>query len=272
MTHTVDFQPFANGVDANVETQGDYLTDLADATKLGNGLLGNQILLSTRLNKILRQSSMTSAALANAISNILGIDVLDDGSLSTLTANLQSALSKAAVGKQTMNFEARRLTPRSANGCSAIATSNGASDQPDVDYLAFAQSVKTYAQFVIPEMPKRWDLQPFTVAFKWRRGSGTSAANVVWGARALAIRNGDSPVANFGSDATVTAPAQTTTANFALPADTAALTPGGTPAAQCAMFIEVFRDGASGSDTMGSDPAWLSGISIHYTSAAGNDT
>lgn len=176
----------------------------------------------------------------------------------------------AFYGKSSLYLSARELTPRSANGCAAIATSNGASGQPDVPYLAFDGAAKEFAQFVL-KMPKAWDAGAVTFSFDWRRASGTGAADVVWGARALAVSDNDTPVANFGSDATVTSAAKTTTANFVESAETAALTVGGTPAKTDLVFFEVFRDGAAGADTLNAVDAWLSGVTLYYTTNALND-
>lgn len=163
-----------------------------------------------------------------------------------------------------------QIKARSANGAKASAQTAGAANQPDIDYLPFDGATKTYAQFKV-RMPKSWNQGTITAAFSWRRASGTAAANVIWGMRALAVRSGDSPVQNFGSDATVTAAAQTTLANFAISAATGACTPGGTAGSECLLFVEVFRDGANALDTLDAVDAWLSGVTIYYTATGLTD-
>lgn len=110
MTNTVDYLPIANGGSANVESQAQYLIDLASGGSLVNGYLAG-LAKSNQMNKTWRQSSMMTAALANFISSELAIDVLDDGNLTTLIANLTLAIkasSSVVVGS------ARNLTGSAA--------------------------------------------------------------------------------------------------------------------------------------------------------------
>jgi len=94
MTTTVDYKPVAIGGAANVETQAAFAGDTAI---LNNGFTAGTA-LSAKVNKILRQSSMSAAALATFISNALNADVLDDGNLSGLVAQLTSAITTIATG------------------------------------------------------------------------------------------------------------------------------------------------------------------------------
>lgn len=182
----------------------------------------------------------------------------------------EKANSADIPGKMAIPIPASALVPRSANGCAVLATTAGAANQPDVPYLAFDGAAKEYAGFLL-RMPKSWNEGTVTAAFSWRRASGTGAANVVWGIRAVAISDNESPAANFGSDATVTDAANTTTANFNLSGETGACTIAGTPAEGDLVFFEVFRDGASGSDTLNSVDAWLSSVTLFITTTAPND-
>lgn len=191
---------------------------------------------------------------------------------SGVSGNPTLALSATHLpGKTSFQFPAESLRPRATNGCAAIAYSTGAANQPDVGYLAFDGAAKEYATFAF-RMPKSWNEGTVTASFTWRRASGTGAANVVWGIRALAVGDNESPVANFGSDATVTDDAKTTLANFSLSGETGACTVAGTAAAEDQLFLEVFRDGASGSDTLDSVDAWLTNVTLHITVDAFNDT
>lgn len=96
---TVDFLPIANGGGANVESQAQYVIDLAGGGSLATGYIAG-LAKSNQMNKTFRQSSMISAAVANYISQALSIDVLDDGNLATLITNLTNAI-KATVAAQT---------------------------------------------------------------------------------------------------------------------------------------------------------------------------
>lgn len=92
MTNVVDYQPFANGGGANVETQAQYLTDLAAGGSLVNGYAAG-LAKSSQFNKVARQSSMMTAAIANFIATELNTSVLDDGVVATLTTNFTNALT-----------------------------------------------------------------------------------------------------------------------------------------------------------------------------------
>lgn len=176
----------------------------------------------------------------------------------------------ALQGKQTIAMPAGSMRPRSANGCAQLAVTNGAANQPDVPYLAFDGAAKEYAGFYIP-MPKSWDRGTVTARFTGRRASGTGAANVVLGIRAVAVSDDETPAVAFGSDATVTDACNTTLANLQITAETAACTVAGSPAAGDLVFFEIFRDGASGSDTLDAVDWWLTGVELFYATNAGTD-
>ena len=64
MTATNDYQQYAGGSGANVESQAGYLSD----PTLLNGMLPGAV-PSSRLNKIFRQATMAAAALGLMIKN-----------------------------------------------------------------------------------------------------------------------------------------------------------------------------------------------------------
>jgi hypothetical protein len=173
-------------------------------------------------------------------------------------------------GKQAIPIPAVAITPRSANGCGALTFTAGAANQPDVPYLPFDGAAKEYAGFLM-RMPKGWDEGPVTAAFSWRRASGTGAANVVWGIRAVAVSDNETPAVAFGSDATVTDAASTTTANMNVSGETGPCTIGGTPVEGDLVFFEVFRDGAAAGDTLDAVDAWLTEATLFITMNQPND-
>lgn len=90
---TVDYLPIANDPGANVESQAQYLTDVAPGGALEDGYtLG--LVPSNRFNKTIRQSSVMAAALATLASIVLNSDILDDGDVPALTAKLEEAIAK----------------------------------------------------------------------------------------------------------------------------------------------------------------------------------
>lgn len=77
----VDFLPVATAVGANVESQADYDADASRTDGNQSGLANSAL-----ANKMWRQASMMTAAIANLISQRANVDVLDDGDLDALIA------------------------------------------------------------------------------------------------------------------------------------------------------------------------------------------
>lgn len=94
MALEVDYVPWATGVGANVYTPGVYQALATLGSGVEPGLADPQ-----QANTTWRLSSMIAAAIANYISQQLGIDVLDDGNLSNLVSNLTSAVATGATIK-----------------------------------------------------------------------------------------------------------------------------------------------------------------------------
>ncbi len=88
MALEVDYVPFATGDGANVYEPSVYQALSVVSTGVEPGIADPQL-----YNTTARLASMTSAALANYISETLGIDVLDDGNLSNLITELSEAVS-----------------------------------------------------------------------------------------------------------------------------------------------------------------------------------
>jgi len=90
---TNDFQVFAGGSGANVLSQSDWLALAA----LGSGFSAG-VAQSAACNKAWRQSSTMAAVLAQLIVDITGQNATDDGTTSTLLANLKSAIRAQSLG------------------------------------------------------------------------------------------------------------------------------------------------------------------------------
>jgi len=180
---------------------------------------------------------------------------------------LNSPVSGQSVfnGKTAITIQASDMAPRSANGCAALATTNGAADQPDVDYLAFDGAAKEFATFH-RRMPGRWNRGAITASFCYRRASGTTLVQVVWGIRAVAVSDSRRIAVNFGADATVTDIMATGAVDeLYLSPETGNCTIGSTIAEGDMVFFEVFRDGASADDTLNAVDAWLTEVTVFIT-------
>ncbi|MBP2167716.1 hypothetical protein J2125_000908 [Erwinia toletana] len=82
-----NIKPFAIGSGANVISQTDYEALAALVTGFQAGKAS-----SAQINKALRQSTFVASVLAQFISDKAGVDVLDNGSATTLLANFITAL------------------------------------------------------------------------------------------------------------------------------------------------------------------------------------
>lgn len=91
MSYEVDYLPVATETGANVDAQANF----AGSGYQENGFT-NGVAQPYQANKIWRQSSMVAAAIANFISAVLSINVLDDGNLTNLITNLTNAIKAAA--------------------------------------------------------------------------------------------------------------------------------------------------------------------------------
>jgi hypothetical protein len=89
----VDYLPVATGGGADVDTQAEF----AGSGYQQNGFVVG-IAQPSQANKVWRQSSMIASAIATAISELLNIDILDDGNLANLVANFKAALATSASG------------------------------------------------------------------------------------------------------------------------------------------------------------------------------
>lgn len=196
----------------------------------------------------------------------------DRGDLDQLAQAVAELVAAAPnpVGPHTVSIPAGALRSRATNGCAPLAVSAGAAGQPDVDYLAFDGSAVEYAKITIP-MPKGWNEGTVKAEFQWRRASGAGAADVVWGMRAVAVSDNDTPAANFGAAATVTDDAKTATANFSFSGFTGDCTIGGGPAEGDLVMFEFFRLPTDAADTLDGVDAWLTSVRLIYTTSAPTD-
>ena len=82
------YLPWAYGGGANVENSTVYA---ADATRVNGHLTGQAS--SAKVNTTFRQASVASSALAQVISDVTGIDMLDDGSVTNFKNALNTLLT-----------------------------------------------------------------------------------------------------------------------------------------------------------------------------------
>src|SRR5690606_29027141 len=109
---------------------------------------------------------------------------------------------------------------------------------PDLQYLPFAPSVDTFAQFTIYRMPTEWNGGTITVEFIWTHPATTTDFGVTWQASARVLRDDDAIDAAFGTAVNVTDTGGTTNDYYHSSA-TAAITPSGTAGTGASLVIQV---------------------------------
>lgn len=93
MANTVDYLPVATEAGANVVPQVDFVGSSWQEQGFTAGIAD-----PAEANKIWRQSSMVAACVANFISQVLNISVLDDGNIAALITNFLAAVQAVATG------------------------------------------------------------------------------------------------------------------------------------------------------------------------------
>lgn len=90
MPPTVDFLPVAIATGNNSDTQADFAGSTYQTLGFQYGSVPTS---SKQANKVWRQATVIASVIANYIANRLGVNVLDNGDVTTLLANLTMALS-----------------------------------------------------------------------------------------------------------------------------------------------------------------------------------
>jgi hypothetical protein len=152
----VDYVPFATGGGANVYTPAAYQALAVIATGVEPGLADPQL-----ANTTWRLASMISAAVGTFISNILGINVLDDGNLTTLVSNLTAAISAGAQTSPSRTItSSANFNINLTDGTINMARVAGVA--PTTGTLQAGASVGQ--KFKIADIVSNFQANPFTIA------------------------------------------------------------------------------------------------------------
>lgn len=179
--------------------------------------------------------------------------------------NAKLATDVQPIGAQTIWVPAGAMIARTTGGA-ASGTVETTTNDVMLRTFDFDAATNEYVQFNV-RMPKGWNESTVTAYFVWSNASGTG--NVVWAMQGLALSNDDVLDSAFGTAQEVTD--GVTAAGDLMQSDaTAAITIGGTPAEADWVVFQVYRNAASGSDTLASD-ARLHGVAVIYTTNAAND-
>lgn len=190
------------------------------------------------------------------------------------TAPLKAALSLdnvanvAVTGLHEIWIPASAMVPRTTNGA-AYGSVEMTTNKNMFRTLDFDASTIEYAQFSI-RMPNSWDEGTVTAVFEWSHAATTTNFKVSWGLSGVALSDDDTGDVAFGTAQFANDTGGTTNDLYASP-ETAAVTIAGAPAARdLIMFLVQRKADDATNDTMAID-ARLHGVTLRFTTNAGND-
>lgn len=184
-------------------------------------------------------------------------------------ANLNSAVTGGpvrAAGKETIFVPSGAMISRTTNGA-ASGTVELATNDIMLRVLDFDTTTEEGVGFWVA-MPKSWNESTVTFQALWTAASGSGG--VAWGLAAYSFSDDDAMDTAVSGQQIVT-DTLITANDMHITAESSAITIGGTPAEGDAVYFELTREVANGSDTLGVD-ARLIGIRLFFTTNAANDT
>ena len=256
MTVSSDFLVFDSS-GTNIVSQSTYSADPNTAGGRPTGIWPSNV-----ANKTLRQGSIGAALLGKLIVDYASANAVDDGTLTTLEANLIIAIKAIAAtqtGIQTLWVPASAMQPDGTTYPVGNTTQFG-TNKFTLNTLGFTNGIADLAYFSVA-MPTSWNAGTVTAKFHWYGTTGSGS--VVFGLGGADVANGGSLDASFG--ATQTASSAYVGANdLVISGATSAITIGGTPAAGDLVEFKVSR---SASDSF-SSVAYLIGLQLTYTATS----
>ena len=188
------------------------------------------------------------------------IEAITNGTLGTTTA--ADFLVDATTKVKTLYIPASDFVPTTTNGCASLANVELATNDLQIEYLAFDDATEEYACCFKP-MPEDWDLGTVKAKVFWYGAPGCSAADTVeWEILIGAASDDDaldrSVTGSFPANDAITADG-----DLQVTPATDAITVHGTPAKGDLLVFKVSRN-VAGTDDMEEDAHFL-GLWIQYT-------
>lgn len=205
---------------------------------------------------------LVTAVSTNTITPAVGsITGLGTGVATALAVNVGSAGAFSTTpGSTNVWIPASMWIPRTTTGC-GVDSRETSSNRQNFDELLFDAGTDEFAQALVM-MPNNYNAGTITARFYWTASTGSGA--VVWGIQGRAYADDDALDSATGTAQTVT---DTLLAvdDMHITSATSAVTLAGTPAANCPVQFQIYRDADAGGDTLAND-ARLLGVEILYTS------
>lgn len=169
------------------------------------------------------------------------------------------------VGLETIWIPAAAMTSRTTNGAAA-GTTELATNDVMLATLDFDTTTEEGAGFWVA-FPKSWNEGTVTFAAHWTAASGSGG--VAWGLAGYSFSNDDA-MDTAVSGQQIATDTLITANDMHVTSTSSAITIGGTPAEGDAVYFEITREVANGSDTLAVD-AKLLGIRLFFTTNASTD-
>ena len=179
------------------------------------------------------------------------------------TVVLTPANLAAVLAYQSIFIPASAMTSTATNGAS-FARKEFATNDINVDYLAFDTTTEEFVEFQFP-MPENWDRGTVKAKFFWAPSddSGSTSSTVEWEIAAGALSNDDAFDQALGTAQVISDTVLAgESGDLHISGATPALTVGGTPALGDLVHFKVSRN-VGGTDDYGAD-ALLLGVWIQF--------
>ena len=243
------------------------------APKIGTSILdtnGNELLLLTATGSAVNEFTLANAGTGVAGPTLsatgetnVGININPKG---TGVLKSGSAAIKIA-GKETMWVPASAMYATTTAGAEAAQVETTAL-RPDMKVMDFADTADDHAQFSVA-FPKSWNEGTITYQCFWTP-STTNTGDCIFGLQGVAVGDGDTIDAAFGTAVNITDAGIGTVEDQQVSSESTAVTIAGSPAVDQQTYFQIFRDANAGADTY-TGVARLLGIKIFFTTDAAND-
>lgn len=267
------------------EGAGDLMT-LAEYAAHADRLRGHQAGLAKRAleNRVLRQTSLMAAGLAQYIANRHAGGVVDNADIDSVETGLTAAISAmiaaaiaeidlpdaapSTLGRHTIFVPAGALTAAATGGAALYQAAPGGGAHT-LKGWSFSDTTNQAVEFPV-WMPKSWDAGILHLKLAWFRAGDAVAGNVRWKAEALARVAGGSVAHSYVG--AVTATVTSAAVGAGLQAETAEIALDLTGAAASSWLdIRLTRDAADTVNDTLAEAAILIGHATYYITNAATD-
>lgn len=254
------------GVTNNLTVPGDVLADgsvirFEETTEMLAASTDTQVIYADDDGNLYHIQGDTSTTVRLNPSTFIET-LIDDADAATARTTL--GVTRVGVYR-TLWVDAGAMVTRTTSGA-ATGLEEYASNDVMSDYLAFDDSTDEFAQCRL--VFDNWAGGQVKIKFYW--SSDAASGNVIWAIQGGSLANDDAIDTAFGTAVTVT-DGVTAADDLLVSSATGAITIAGSPAAEDAVWFQIYRDADDGSDTMSGD-AKLLGILVQYLEDSTEDS